>query len=70
MVRWKYWASLWASRREALYRPFSREMMVCRVTPTASASYSWVMRPAFLSWAMRFFKSHIPPCEKVKLALR
>lgn len=35
-------AILNASCSEALYLPFSREMMVCRVTPSAAASSSWV----------------------------
>ena len=54
MVVSKYLAILWASRREALYRPFSSEMMVCRVTATASASSAWEIRRSFRRAAIRF----------------
>lgn len=51
----KYWAILCANIRDALYFPFSREMIVWRVTSTASASSLWVTLRSFLSSCIRFF---------------
>lgn len=51
----KYTAILWASWREALYLPFSRDMMVCLVTPRASASSSCVIRDCFLNSCILVF---------------
>lgn len=51
----KYWAILCARIRDALYFPFSREMIVWRVTSTASASSLWVTLRSFLSSCIRFF---------------
>ena len=61
MVVPKYRAILKASRMEGLYRPFSRDPMVCRDTSSASASSSCLMPRAFRSSSSRFFKGgHLP----------
>lgn len=44
-----------ASCREALYFPFSRDIMVCLVTPRAKASSSWVTLFCFLSSCILVF---------------
>ena len=59
-------AILNASCSEALYLPFSREMMVCLVTPRADASSSWVTLFCFRSSCILVF-NHIPPCLTVIL---
>ena len=45
-----------ASITEGLYLPFSRELMVCRETPMASASSSCLIPLCFRISSNRFFK--------------
>lgn len=52
----KYLASLMASMTDGLYRPFSRELMVCLETPMASASSSCLMPFCFRISSSLFFK--------------
>ncbi len=62
MVSPKYRAILWARAREALYRPLSSEIMVWRVTSSASASSAWLSFRAFLSSEIRLVKEQPPSC--------
>lgn len=52
----KYFAILYASIMEGLYRPFSRELMVCRETPMDFANSSCRMPRSFLISSILFFK--------------
>ena len=57
---WKYRAILKARMMEGLYRPFSREPMVCLETSRISASSS-CLSPCSLRISSSLFFKNIPP---------
>ena len=60
----KYREILKASRMDGLYRPFSREPIVCRETSKTSASSSCLIPLAFRSSSNLFFNQS-PPMESL-----
>ncbi len=67
----KYWAVLWAKVSEALYLPFSNEMIVCLVTLNASASSCCVTLRDLRISCIRFFKKSPPIVDNcVKFTLQ
>ena len=59
MVIPKYFAILYASMIDGLYRPFSKELIVCRETPKAFAISSCKIPCSFLMFSILFFIRHL-----------
>ena len=62
MLLSKYRAILYASGSDAVYLPVSIDVIVCRVVPTALASFSCEMRLAARSSRINVLMTH-PSCR-------